>query len=64
VVYDRKAKHKTVENYFSALSAFYDYLAFEGYVSSNIVLPFRRRYLNAIRAALMIRSVSFSAWRR
>jgi site-specific recombinase XerD len=38
VVYGRKAKHETVENYFSALSAFYDYLAFEGYVSSNIVL--------------------------
>jgi integrase/recombinase XerD len=45
VIYDRKAKHKTVENYFSALSAFYDYLAFEGYASSNIVLPFRKRYL-------------------
>ena len=45
VVYERKAKYKTVENYFSALSAFYDYLAFEGYVASNIVLPFRKRYL-------------------
>ncbi|MGC8832379.1 MAG: tyrosine-type recombinase/integrase [Thermoproteota archaeon] len=45
VIYERKAKHKTVENYFSALSAFYDYLAFEGYVTSNIVLPFRKRYL-------------------
>jgi site-specific recombinase XerD len=32
VIYDRKAKHKTVENYFSALSAFYDYLAFEGHI--------------------------------
>ncbi|MEM2241667.1 MAG: phage integrase N-terminal SAM-like domain-containing protein [Candidatus Bathyarchaeia archaeon] len=45
VVYERKAKHKTVENYFSALSAFYDYLASEGYITSNIVLPFRKRYL-------------------
>lgn len=50
VIYDRKAKHKTVENYFSALSAFYDYLAFEGYVSSNIVLPFRRRYLKRYKS--------------
>jgi len=50
VVYDRKAKRKTVENYFSALSAFYDYLAFEGYVSSNIVLPFRKRYLKRYKS--------------
>jgi len=50
VIYDRKAKHKTVENYFSALSAFYDYLAFEGYVSSNIVLPFKKRYLKRYKS--------------
>jgi len=43
--YDRKASYKTLENYFSALSAFYDYLAFEGIVGTNIVLPFRKRYL-------------------
>jgi len=41
----RNVKHKTVENYFSALSAFYDYLAFEELVSTNTVLPFRKRYL-------------------
>jgi integrase/recombinase XerD len=45
LIYERKAKHKTVENYFSALSAFYDYLVFEGMVKSNIILPFRKRYL-------------------
>ncbi|MEM2099663.1 MAG: tyrosine-type recombinase/integrase [Candidatus Bathyarchaeia archaeon] len=45
MIYERNAKHKTVKNYFSALSAFYDYLTFEGYISSNIVLPFRKRYL-------------------
>jgi len=43
--FERKAKEKTLENYFSALSAFYDYLAFEGLVSSNVILPFRKRYL-------------------
>jgi len=42
---ERSVKHKTVENYFSALSAFYDYLAFEKLVSTNMVLPFRKRYL-------------------
>ena len=45
LVQGRKVKHKTVKEYFSALSAFYDYLAFEGLASSNIVLPFRKRYL-------------------
>ena len=43
--FERKIKEKTLENYFSALSAFYDYLAFEGLVSSNVILPFRKRYL-------------------
>ena len=43
--FERGAKHKTMENYFSALSAFYDYLAFEGLTGRNPILPFRRRYL-------------------
>ena len=41
----RSVKHKTVEQYFSALSAFYDYLAFEGITDTNKILPFRKRYL-------------------
>lgn len=45
IKYGRNVKHKTVENYFSALSAFYDYLVFEGLVNANVVLPFRKRYL-------------------
>ena len=45
ILYYRKVKHKTVENYFSALSAFYEYLTFEGLVGTNMVLPFRKRYL-------------------
>jgi len=45
IKFEREAKHKTVENYFSAISAFYDYLVFEGLVSRNVILPFRRRYL-------------------
>lgn len=43
--FERKVKHKTIENNFSALSAFYDYLAFHGYADRNLVLPFRKRYL-------------------
>jgi integrase/recombinase XerD len=45
IMYERKNKYKTIENYFSALSAFYDYLAFEGITNTNIILPFRKRYL-------------------
>ena len=41
----RGSSYKTMENYFSALSAFYDYMVFEGLASANIVLPFRKRYL-------------------
>lgn len=42
---ERKVSVKTLENYFSALSTFYDYLAYEEVVPANNVLPFRRRYL-------------------
>jgi len=42
---EKSLKHKTVKGYFSALSAFYDYLVFEGVTNSNIILPFRKRYL-------------------
>jgi integrase/recombinase XerD len=45
LLHERKVKHKTVENYFSALSAFYDYLAFEGLMGANAALLFRKRYL-------------------
>jgi integrase/recombinase XerD len=45
IKYERKAKRKTAENYFSALSAFYDYLVFEGLTDANPVVPFRKRYL-------------------
>ena len=34
-----------IENYFSALSSFYDFLLYKGKVSKNIILPFRKRYL-------------------
>ncbi|MCJ7444626.1 MAG: tyrosine-type recombinase/integrase [Methanotrichaceae archaeon] len=42
---EKGAARKTIENYFAVLSTFYDYLTFEGIVSSNPVLPIRRRYL-------------------
>jgi integrase/recombinase XerD len=45
ILYERQVKPKTVENYFSALSAFYEYLVFDGLINTNVVLPFRKRYL-------------------
>ncbi|OPY50759.1 MAG: putative tyrosine recombinase XerC-like protein [Methanosaeta sp. PtaU1.Bin060] len=42
---DRRTSQKTIENYFSVLSSFYEYLVFEGIISSNTALPIRKRYL-------------------
>lgn len=36
---------KTLENNFTALSTFYEFLCFEGYTNVNPVLPVRKRYL-------------------
>lgn len=44
----RGVKSKTVENEFSAISAFYDYLVYEGAVSANVVPSFRKRYIRRI----------------
>lgn len=43
--FERNIKHTTIENNFSALSAFCDFLVWQGYSNQNIVLPFRKRYL-------------------
>lgn len=47
--HDRKVKQKTVENYFSAISAFYEYLVFEELLNMNVVLPFRKRFLRSYK---------------
>ncbi len=36
---------KTLENNFTALSTFYEFLSFEGYTNTNPILPVRKRYL-------------------
>ena len=36
---------KTIENYFSVLSSFYEYLVFEGKAAANPVIAVRKRYL-------------------
>lgn len=40
---------KTLENNFTALSTFYEFLCFEGYAKSNPVLPVRKRYLKTYK---------------
>lgn len=47
--FDRRVKEKTVENYFSSMSAFYDYLIFEDLLKMNPVSPFRKRYLRSYK---------------
>jgi integrase/recombinase XerD len=46
---DRGLSVKRVENYFSSLSSLYEYLAYEGYVNANPVLPVRKRYLRSYK---------------
>lgn len=41
----RELQGSTLKEYFAAISAFYDFLVFEGILQSNPVGPFRKRYL-------------------
>ncbi len=41
----RGVSPKTLENYFAALSSFYQFLEYENLTDRNPVLPFRKRYL-------------------
>jgi len=41
----RGISQSRIENYFSALSSFYDFLVYKGLATTNIILPFRKRYL-------------------
>ena len=36
---------RTLSAYFSAISSYYDYLIYEGTLTTNPILPFRKRYL-------------------
>lgn len=42
---ERGVSQKTVENYFCALSSFYEFLEYEEYVNSNPINSVRKRYL-------------------
>ena len=42
---DRGVHQKTIENYFTGLSGFYDFLEYEGHVDKNPVHSVRKRYL-------------------
>lgn len=47
--FERNVKEKTVENYFAAMSAFYEYLIFEELLETNSVAPFRKRFLRSYK---------------
>jgi integrase/recombinase XerD len=44
-LHDRAVRPKTIRAYFSALSCLCDFLVYEGFMASNPVPPFRKRYL-------------------
>jgi integrase/recombinase XerD len=44
-----KVKDKTLNNYFSALSSFYEFLSFSGRISANPVISIRKRYLKGYK---------------
>lgn len=44
--------HKTIENHFTALSTFFDFLEFEGYIGTNDILKFRKRYLRTYKSSV------------
>jgi integrase/recombinase XerD len=46
---ERKVSKSRIENYFSALSSFYDYLLYKETVSKNIILPFRKRFIRSFK---------------
>jgi integrase/recombinase XerD len=43
--YERGLSQKTVENYFTTISSFYEYLVYERVIEVNPVLQVRKRYL-------------------
>jgi integrase/recombinase XerD len=45
----RKARDKTLNNHFGALSGFYEFLAFEKRISANAIIPIRKRYLKSYK---------------
>lgn len=46
---EREVSYKTMVNYFSSISSFYEYLLYEGKVDKNPVLPVRKRYLRSYK---------------
>lgn len=45
----RKISYNTLKNYFSALTTFYEFLEFEGYINKNQVPSIRSRYVRRLK---------------
>ncbi|MCS7115231.1 MAG: phage integrase N-terminal SAM-like domain-containing protein [Candidatus Bathyarchaeota archaeon] len=54
LVFEKGYSVKTLENYFSALSSFYDFLVYEGVVDRNIVFLLGRGTFASIRWGIML----------
>ncbi|MFQ6061112.1 MAG: tyrosine-type recombinase/integrase [Thermoplasmata archaeon] len=48
---ERKVSTKTAHHYLTALSSFCDFLVLEGYIASNSIPAFRKRYLASYRSS-------------
>lgn len=46
---ERKNSQRRLENYFSSLSSFYEFLLFNERITGNIILPFRKRYIRSYK---------------
>jgi integrase/recombinase XerD len=47
---ERGVAQKTLENYFTEISSFYEFLAYEGLIESNPVMDVRKRYLRRYKS--------------
>jgi len=48
---DRRVSQKTLENYFTEISSFYEFLLYEGLISANPVAAVRKRYLKRYKSS-------------
>ncbi len=46
---DRRVGHKTIENYFTSIAGFYDYLEYEDMIEKNPVHSIRKRYIRSYK---------------
>ena len=48
---ERKVSQKTLENYFTEISSFYEFVLYEGLISANPVAAVRKRYIRRYKSS-------------